>query len=208
MSYTVETIHYKKHTIELIQDEDASNPRDDENVGTMLYTSNRYTLGDKRVSAEEIEEIVNNPDNICLAVYAYIHSGTSLSTRSFIGRAHHAEWDSGQCGVIYCTKDKAVKEWGKKLFTKTVREKAEKYLSGEVEIYNQWINGEVLGYVVEGPECEDSCWGFYPDEKGNYDYAISEAKSAIDYERNQAAKRIRAERHEARLEKEQHLSLL
>lgn len=211
MSYTVEEITYKKHTIELIQDEDAANPRSDDwgdNVGTILYTSSRYTLGDRRASSEEIEEIVNNPDNVCLAVYAYIHSGISLSTQSFRGRAHHAEWDSGQCGIIYCTKDRAVKEWGKVLCTKQVRAKAEKYLAGEVETYNQWINGEVVGYEVEGERCDDSCWGYYPDEKGNYDYAISEAKAAIDYARNKTAKQLRAERLEARLAKEQHLALL
>ena len=208
MSYEIEKIDYKWHTIRLIQDEDASNPREDENVGEILYTSHRYTLGDKRVDAEVIREIADNPKNIWLPVYAYIHGGTRLSTGSFRGRAPHADWDSGQCGIIWCSKDRAVKEWGKKVCTKQVIEQAEKCLQGEVETYNQWINGEVVGYEVEGPVCEDSCWGFYPDEKGDYEYAISEAKSAIDYDRKKEAQRLKAERLEKRLAREQHVALI
>jgi hypothetical protein len=205
---SIETIQYKGHTINIDQDEYAENPREDENVGEILYTSHRYTLGDRRVEADEIRAITEDPKNIWLPVYAYIHGGTSLSTGSFRGRAPHADWDSGQCGIIWCTKAKAVKEWGKKVCTKSVIEAAERYLKGEVETYNQWINGEVVAYSIDGPLCEDSCCGFYPDEKGGYDCAISEAKSAIDYERKKEAKRLRAERLENRLAKEQHLALI
>ena len=82
MSYEVESIKYKGHTIRLIADEDAESPRGGffSNVGEILYTSSRYTLGDKQVSREEIDAITNDPKNIWLPVYAYIHSGTSLST--------------------------------------------------------------------------------------------------------------------------------
>lgn len=208
MSYEVDRITYKGHEIILEQDEGAESPREWENVGEILYTSTRYTLGDKRVDSEEIDEIIKRKDVIYLNVFAYIHSGISLSCSSFRGRAPHAHWDSGQCGIIWCTKEKAVKEWGKKLCTKKVVERAERHLKGEIETYNRFLNGEVVGYVIEGPHCEDSCWGFYPDEKGKYDYAISEAKSNIDYERNTRAKALRAERLEARLAKEQHLALL
>ena len=212
MSYEVDTIDYKGHTIRLIQDEDAESPREWGHVGEILYTSSRYTLGDKRVDASVIREIVDNPKNIWLPVYAYIHSGTQLSTGSFRGRAPHADWDSGQCGIIWCSKDTAVKEWGKKVCTKQVIEKAEAYLKGEVETYNQWINGEVVGYTVDGPVCDDSCWGFFPDAtkqySKRYEYAISEAKAAIAYARKERAKELKAERLENRLAREQHLALI
>jgi len=203
MSYTVDTIKYKGHTIELIQDEDAESPREDDNVGEILYTSTRYNLGDRRTTREEIEEIIKRKDVIYLPVYAYIHSGTRLNTTGF-----HCPWDSGQCGIIWCTKDRAVKEWGKKLCTKAVVKKAEDYMRGEIETLDQFFNGEVVGYTVEGPLCDDSCWGFFPDENGKHDYAISEAKSHIDYERNARAKTLRAERLENRLAKEQHVALI
>jgi hypothetical protein len=208
MSYEVETIDYKGHTIRLTQDEDAESPREWEHVGEILYTSSRYTLGDKQVDASVIREIVDNPKNIWLPVYAYIHSGTQLSTGSFRGRAPHADWDSGQCGIIWCSEDSAVKAWGKTICTKQVIEKAKACLTAEVEAYNQWINGEVVGYTVEGPLCDDSCWGYYPDEKGGYEHPISEAKSAIDYARKEQAKELKAERLENRLAREQHLALI
>lgn len=205
MSYVIEEIQYKGHTIRIKPDENAESPRGGffDNVGTILYTSTRYTLGDKQVDRDEITAIANDPDNIVLPVYAYIHSGIRLSTGPF-----SCPWDSGQCGIIYCTKARAVKEWGKKLCTQTVIEKAKRYLEGEIETFNQYLSGEVVGYTVEGPLCEDSCWGFYPDEKGGYDYAISEAKAAIDYDRKVEAKRLREERLNARLAREQHLALL
>lgn len=43
-------------------------------------------------------------------LFLYDHSVQSISTGSFVGRAQHAEWDSGPCGFIYMTKDEAIKE--------------------------------------------------------------------------------------------------
>ena len=203
MSYTIDTIKYKGHTIELIQDEDTESPREWDNVGEILYTSTRYNLGDRRTTREEIEAIIARKDVIYLPVYAYIHSGTRLNTTGF-----RCPWDSGQCGIIWCTKDRAVKEWGKTRCTKKVIAQAERYMKGEINTLDQYYNGEVVGYTVEGPLCEDSCWGFFPDENGKHDYATSEAKSNIDYARNKEAKRLRAERLETRLAKEQHLALI
>ena len=206
MSYTIDTIQYKGHTIELQQDDDAESPREWDNVGEILYTSSRYNLGDRRTTREEIEEIVKRDDVIWLPVYAYIHSGTRLNTTSF-----HCPWDSGQCGIIWCTKERAVKECGKTRCTKKVIAQVEKYMAGEVETLDQFFNGEVVGYVVEGPLCNDSCGGFFPDAgeySKRYDYAISEAKANIDYARKQRAAELKAERLEKRLAKEQHLALI
>lgn len=43
-----------------------------------------------------------------LPLYLYDHSGISMSTGSFVGRAQHAEWDSGQVGYIYMDKKTAM----------------------------------------------------------------------------------------------------
>jgi hypothetical protein len=177
-----ETIDYKGCKIKLYTDEDSSSPREDDNVGEILYMkSSRYTLGDRGASREEMDRIVESSDNIYLPVYAYIHSGTRLNTTGF-----SCPWDSGQCGIIWCTKAKAVSEWGKKRFTKTVQDKALAYLKGEIETLDAYFSGQVIGYIAEGPDEEDidSCWGFYPDERDGwakrYDYAIDQAKSAIN----------------------------
>ena len=72
------------------------------------------------------------------------------------------------------------KETKHKIVTKKDREDYLKMLEGQVETYNQYIMGEVYGFVVTAPEDDgwvgDSCWGYY----GDSDYCISEAKEAID----------------------------
>jgi hypothetical protein len=48
-----------------------------------------------------------------------------------------------------------------------------------IKVVRQWCDGEIYGYQVEGPECEDSCWGFYGDD--GIECMIGEAKAAIDH---------------------------
>lgn len=195
--HAIEREEYKGCTIRLFVDEDPQSPREDDNVGEILYTSTRYNLGDRRSTREEMDRIVESSDNIYLPVYAYIHSGTRLNTTGF-----SCPWDSGQCGIIWCTKERAVKEWGNKRFTKTVQDKALKCLACEIETLDQYFNGEIVGFTVEDPDGEDidSCWGFYPDESdklGRYNYPLSQARSAVDHWAEKRAQQA-----------EQHLALL
>ena len=170
------------YTYEIIQDEDASNPRMEfDNVGTMVCFHNRYDLGDTGHgyssgdfnSWAELKKaiIADNNGAIILPVYMYDHSGITISTRPF-----SCPWDSGQIGFIFCPREKAISEWGRKICTKKVREKAENYLRGEIKTYNQYLTGDVWGYVIEDEEGNhiESCFGFY-----GYDYCEEEAKSII-----------------------------
>lgn len=63
---------------------------------------------------------------------------------------------------------------------------AEKYLKSEVETYDQYLTGDVYGYVIEDKEGEelDSCWGFYGEE-----YCLEEAKSIADWHANDIAEK-------------------
>ncbi len=62
-------------------------------------------------SAEEMLQLcAKHGDVAILPLYLYDHSGISISTGSFVGRAHHAEWDSGQVGYIYLDKKTAMEE--------------------------------------------------------------------------------------------------
>ena len=67
--------------------------------------------------------------------------------------------------------------------TTVVRKKTVEVLELEVAIYNQFLSGDVYGYILEDmnePEEErkiDSCWGFYGDDpatNGMADYISSE----------------------------------
>ena len=201
---SLNTISYRNYTIELEPDTDAGSPREWANVGEILYTSGRYNLGDRRTTREEIEEIIERDDVIFLPVYGYIHSNVRLNTTGF-----SCPWDSGQCGIIWCTKERAIQEWGNKVCTKTVVEKAKVYLKNEIETYSAYLAGEVVGYMVRDPEGNaiDSCWGLYP-EGNSYNHAISEAKSSIDRYRNKQAEVLKTERLHKRLEREQHRALV
>jgi len=52
--------------------------------------------------------------------------------------------------------------------------RAEKCLRREVETYDKFLTGQVYGYSVTGPDCEDSCWGFFDLES-----MVQEVKSNI-----------------------------
>lgn len=187
---------YKREhlVIQLHYDDGAESPRDSEcNLGTMLYTSSRHTLGDRQASAEEIEGICESDDYYWLPVYAYIHSGIALSTGPFGCR-----WDSGQCGIIYVSKAdvaKEFKDWkpSPEKPNETLGELIERCLKGEVETYAHYVAGECCGYIIgeldpdvdieegrddiEGDLSElESCWGFYSD-----DDALQAAEDAVAY---------------------------
>ena len=142
-----------------------------------------------RAAEEHQNKIINKAleDNyIILPLYLYDHSGITMRTGPF-----GCAFDSGQVGFIYCSKATAIKEWGKKLCTKQVIEKAIKYLEGEVETYDQYLTGDVWCYDIynDDDEVVDSlcgCWG--------YDYCEEEAKTALAYcEKEEAEKRRQSE---------------
>lgn len=95
-------------------------------------------------------------------LFLYDHGGITMSTSSF-----NDIWDSGQVGWIYVTKEKVIAEYG--TWDAETIERIEGYLDGEVEIYDQYLRGEIYGYVIEDPEDEDlvieSCWGFYGEDE-------------------------------------------
>jgi hypothetical protein len=75
---------------------------------------------------------------------------------------------------VLAFREDLLKEYGCKRITKKVLERAREVLVGEVEIYNQWLNGEVYGWetykvdedvadkdIEDEGELLDSCWGYY-----------------------------------------------
>lgn len=116
---------------------------------------------------ESLVDTLPNPDlyllasekNIILPLNLYDHSMLHMSTGSFLGRAQHAEWDSGQVGWIYATPEDMEKEYGS--LTPESREKAEALLKSEVESYDCYLSGQCYGFrLYENGEETESCWGF------------------------------------------------
>lgn len=181
-------IEYKGYNIEILPDENPDDPRNWDNLGTMLCFHGRYKLGDKTDLShedfngwDEIYDYLVKEKHavIIMPLYVYEHGGICMKVGSFSGLLPqgHAEFDSGHVGFIYISKEKALKEFSKKAITKAFKEKLEKILTAEVKIYNAYISGSVYGFRVEKNGNEfDACWGFYDE-----DDAIAEAKSQIDY---------------------------
>ena len=80
-----------------------------------------------------------------LPLYLYDHSGLAMSTESFSGRAPHAEWDSGQVGWIYVSKEDALKEFDADKMTGAIRQKADALMRSEVAAYDSICVANVMG---------------------------------------------------------------
>jgi len=172
----METIEYKGFKINIEQDSDTINPREEwDNLGTMVCFHGRYTLGDKHnMSIDEAQKLRASKDIISLPLYLYDHSGITINTTGF-----SCPWDSGQVGFIYVTKEKIRKEYGWKVITKKREETVKGYLLGEVETYDQYLTGDVYGFSIEG--LEDSCWGFFGSDHEKSGL-LEHARPVIDYE--------------------------
>jgi hypothetical protein len=186
------TIETKNYMLEVVYDYSPENPREWDNLGTIVAWHGRYNLSDENYSdirtfleektfhhfqtQEGLENatderlwVLFEKEYVWLPVYMYEHGNIALSTESFIGRALHAEWDSGQVGIVFVSKEKIRKEYGVKRVTKKILETVFKVLRAEVEIYSNYLDGNVYGfklYKKDGEELldEDSCFGFYGDD--------------------------------------------
>lgn len=184
---TEPTEEYKGYKIVIEPDEVDESPRDWNNLGIMLCSHRRYTLGDEELnprnfdSLEEVEEWIedNYHPVIQLPLYLYDHSGLSMRTYP---HGYHSAWDCGMVGWIVATADDIRKWYGVKRITKTILERATKELVGEVKTYSQYLEGDVWCWQVFAPADEDcndpleSCGGCY-----GCNFALQDAKDMIDY---------------------------
>jgi hypothetical protein len=140
-------------------------------------SGNGWTRLDNKYSREEAikksDQIVDNiiqevleEQVLMLPVSLYDHSGLTM----WVGDRPHpfdaAGWDSGQVGWIYVTKEQIRKNWGIKRVTKKYWKRAEEILEAEVKTVDQYLRGDIYGFVIETVDGEelDSCWGFYGDD--------------------------------------------
>jgi hypothetical protein len=155
----------EKYKLNLYCDESAENPRNWENAGTMVCWHRKYALGDKH-DFTDVRDFLDSPEAksayIILPVFLYDHRYQKLSNQSFLGRAQHAEWDSGQVGWIYVSEEKAKEIF---CFEPTEENKAAvtERLQEETEIYSDYLEGNCYGYSIEDSNGEqiDCCGGFY-----------------------------------------------
>lgn len=135
------------------QDTDADSPFVD-SIHITYMKKSPYVLGTQAVTSEEMAELVEKIHSGVIKgkpVYAYVHSGSRLSTSPF-----SCPWDSGLSGVVYI-------EQGKEDEFSDVDDA----LECTVREFNDYLSGNVWGYELFevnslGEETYvSSCWGFY-----------------------------------------------
>ncbi|RLC88692.1 MAG: hypothetical protein DRJ03_02110 [Chloroflexi bacterium] len=173
------------------QDTDVEDPRDVfDPLGKMVCFHRRYTLGDEHdFRADDydgwdaLEAAICEEEKpvVILPLFLHDHGGITMSTGPF-----SCNFDSGQVGFIYMTREDAFKEYGKKRISKKLREQIDACLRSEVKEYDTYLRGDVWGYVIEDDDGEhvDSCWGFY-----GHEYCEQEANEQLKYCENQEAQR-------------------
>jgi len=172
----------KNLKLEVVEDMHPFDPREDDNLTTMICFHRRYNLGDKHSykhsnynNWEEMKTDIIKQENaaIIYPLYLYDHSGITISTTPFGDR-----WDSGQIGFVYISKQSICKNFNVKRITQKVKELATLVLQDEVKVYDKYIMGEAWGFrITDENESEiDSCWGYY--EK---DIAEMEGKNRLEY---------------------------
>lgn len=182
---------YKGYTINVYQDECDCNPRTEwDNFGHMVCFHKQYNLGDKTSltsdmfnSWGELEKYLYEEEQAAIVITLYMidHSGISIRAGRDFSDCDPGSWDSGAIGFIYCSKEDIRKDWNIKHVTKTYLEMARDILFSEVKTYNDYLTGNVYGYVVTDREGEeiDSCCGYFGDpEKSGL---LESARAAIDY---------------------------
>lgn len=164
--------------LEIEQDQDVRSPRNPDemtNFAVMFCAHRRYDLGDRQTQdVSEIEEFEASCD-WHLPLYLYDHSGITISTEPF-----SCPWDSGRVGSIGITKAQ-LEATGLPVH----RENALMVMRQEVEVYDQYLTGDVWQYTItdDDGEIKDSLCGIYghdyAEEEGRQMLAELEAETAI-----------------------------
>ncbi len=189
MSEPVETFEVNGKTVKIYHDEDAESPRNDDDLGVMLCWHRRILLGDEQIRPSDFGEDLGEVREklgeergaaLILPVYIYEHGQITITARESVYAMYpDKEWDAGQVGFIYAEEAAILKEYSIESITEEMLEKVREVLEGEVAVYDQYLMGDVWGFViedeegVESDEHGDSCWGFF-----GLEYCRQEARAA------------------------------
>ncbi len=166
----IQKIQYGKHIIEVYHDDLPLNPRNDDNLGTMVCFHKRYDLGDRHEYKHEDYsswndmrgDIIRRENAVFISpLFMHDHGAVSISMSDFSD-----PWDSGQIGFIYVTEEQAngMSEFDIKM-----------HIKKEINIYNNYLNGDVYMYkIFEEEICNLGCAHRTELESGYGYYLISE----------------------------------
>ena len=179
-----------KAKAELVYDTDAANPRQCDNLGTILISPNKSHWIASR------DDVVDT--SICLGNNPYEHwnnirreqlklKKSEIAIAYPITKYEHGEislqlgykqgWDYGVVGFVYVTKEQVRKCYGVDRITKSIIERATNCLQSELDMLTHWLNSDCYGWQIkeyalddDGLDWEevdtlDNCWGYYDKEQ-------------------------------------------
>ena len=157
------------------QDNMPLDPREDYNNCTICYVRNRY-LGSSKydndrdfADSDDLNDYLaglkdRGTEFVSVPLYAYVHSGITISTSSF-----GDPWDSGCFGIAICTKEQVVNAFGNDT---DWQQHAEDIIEDEIETYDKFLTGETYVYTVYEYDkaakewtLNDTCGGFYSNDE-------------------------------------------
>lgn len=158
------------------QDNMPINPRENDcNFCTICYIRNRY-LGSSKydddmdfTDSNDLNDYLtelkdSGTEFVSVPLYAYVHSGITISTGSFGN-----PWDSGCFGVAICTKEQVVEAFGNDTDWQW---HAQDIIEDEIKIYDKFLTGEtyvcsIYFYCKETKKwtLEDISGGLYSNDE-------------------------------------------
>ena len=175
---------------ELIYDQHAANPRDCDNLGTILIAPNKAHWVASPDSAVDTsipfgknpyehwenlrrEQLKLKKSEIAIVypITKYEHGEISLQL------GYKQGWDYTVSGFVYVTKETLRKCYGVDRITKSIIERAKNCLQAELDLLTSWLNGDCYGWQIkeyartdDGLDWEevdtlDSCWGYFDKEQ-------------------------------------------
>ena len=179
-----------KAKAELVYDTDATNPRECDNLGTILIAPNKSHWIASRDDVVDTsiclgknpyehwnnirrEQLNLKKSDIAIAypITKYEHGSISLSL------GYKQGWDYGVVGFVYITKETLRKCYGVDRITKSIIERATNCLQSELDTLTHWLNGDCYGWQIkeyalddDGLDWEevdtlDACWGYFGKEQ-------------------------------------------
>ena len=168
--FAITTTDGRKLRLVIEQDEFPEDPRSWDNLETMLCCHREYHLGDcnsnketeeqlaeicrkygksdeeidEMTFAEEVQFILDQDDVCGLPLWLYDHSGISISTDRV------CPWDSSLVGLIFVEKDFYLAQMCLK-DEEGWKEKAKETLKSEIEIYSDFLEGNVYQWTLYEP---------------------------------------------------------
>lgn len=179
MNEPIETLDVEGITVQIFQDRDAQNPEAMSDAPIYLFHKHRdfdyaakelpFTptregfaswIEDRHAAAEA------EPQWLVFSLESYIHSGVVLALKDSVRAASFPDrqWDVSRCGWVFID----TKAWNDRMGLpedSELRRHAatdwRKIAEAHVHEWNQYLGGDVYGFIINRPDEQDSCWGFY-----------------------------------------------